>query len=55
MVFNAMNGRVESAALDFGALSGAGLDECLLAPFRNVHVDAFKAGPVTLTKELRIK
>lgn len=55
MIFNSMNGRVESASLDFGALSGAGLDECLLAPFRAVHVDAFKAGPVTLTKELRIK
>jgi hypothetical protein len=50
-----MNGHVESASLDFGPFTRAGLDECILGPFRRVHVGAFKGGRVMLTRELTIK
>jgi hypothetical protein len=55
MVFDSMQGNVESASLDYGPLSGSNAETCIVEPFRHVHVDAFKGGSVTLIKEVTIK
>ncbi|MEP7120720.1 MAG: hypothetical protein ABJE95_07420 [Byssovorax sp.] len=55
LIFDPMQGNVESASVDFGPFVDAGISECVLAAFRRVHVDAFKGTHVTLTKEFTIK
>lgn len=54
MVFEPLDGNVTQATLDYGTFTGSAIEECILAPFRAVHVDAFKANRVTLTRELTI-
>jgi hypothetical protein len=55
MIFNPLEGKIESAALDFGPFTGAPFEDCVVAPFRALHLDAFKGRRVTLLKEVVIK
>ena len=55
MIFDPIEGKLESATLDFGPFTGAPFEGCVVAPFRALHLAAFKGRRVTLIKEVVIK
>jgi hypothetical protein len=55
LIFDALQGKVDSASIEGAPFAGSAVESCVLAPFRRVHVSAFKAPRVTLTKSFTIK
>ena len=46
---------MESATLDYGPFTGSTFEDCVVAPFRGLYLEAFKGRRVTLFKEFTIK
>lgn len=55
IIFNALDGKVESAAIDGAPFAGSVEEPCILTQFLLVRVGAFKAPRVTLTRMFTIQ